>query len=120
MLRRVEIENYRSCRSIVLDDLSPLTALVGKNGAGKTNVLTAITTAAHAATSPDAEALRFAWVSAGLRVSLEFSTNGSIYRSMEQGGTQVRRLSATEIAAARSYLDDAGSLSGFIETVEQD
>jgi predicted ATPase len=42
MLRQIEIENYRSCRHVVLDDLGPLTVLVGRNAVGKTNVLRGI------------------------------------------------------------------------------
>jgi energy-coupling factor transporter ATP-binding protein EcfA2 len=42
MLKRVEIKGFRSCRHVVLDDLGPLTVLVGRNAAGKSNILQAI------------------------------------------------------------------------------
>ncbi len=54
MLKRVEIENYRSCRNVVLDDLGPMTVLLGRNAVGKTNILQAIQWAAKAATIPEA------------------------------------------------------------------
>ena len=51
MLRRVEISNFRSCESVVLTDLEGILALVGRNGAGKTNVLRAIEWASKIAVS---------------------------------------------------------------------
>ena len=51
MLKRVEIHNYRSCENVVLDDLGPMTVLVGRNAVGKTNILRAIQWAAESATS---------------------------------------------------------------------
>lgn len=80
MLRRVEIHNFRSCRSVVLDDLTPVTALVGPNGAGKTNVLQAIVTAARSASQAGGGYEPFGWLGRDTRVSLEFETAGSEYR----------------------------------------
>jgi predicted ATPase len=42
MLKRIQIRNFRSCKDVTLDNLPPVTALIGRNGAGKTNVLKAI------------------------------------------------------------------------------
>lgn len=42
MLKRVRISGYRSCVDVTLDELGGLTALVGRNSAGKTNVLRGI------------------------------------------------------------------------------
>ena len=53
MLKRVEIENYRSCRNVILDDLGPMTVLLGRNAVGKTNILHAIQWAAETATSSE-------------------------------------------------------------------
>jgi predicted ATPase len=39
---RVEIKNYKSCLTTTLDINDELTALIGANGAGKTNILSAI------------------------------------------------------------------------------
>ncbi len=42
MLKSLEIENYRSCRSTKLLFDETVSALVGKNGVGKTNILKCI------------------------------------------------------------------------------
>jgi predicted ATPase len=76
MLKRVEIKNFRSCRDVVLDDLGPMTVLVGRNASGKTNILQGIQWAAEAATgneiSSDVLQDRF--------VSLDVVLNGNAYR----------------------------------------
>jgi ABC-type lipoprotein export system ATPase subunit len=41
-LKEFEVKNYRSCVDTKSKFISPLTALIGKNGAGKTNFLNAI------------------------------------------------------------------------------
>ena len=58
MLKRLTINNYRSCKEVVLDDLGEVTALIGRNSVGKSNVLKAISTLAQFACSsgPDAPA----------------------------------------------------------------
>lgn len=43
MLKKVEIKNYRSIKDTALDLMPNLTVLVGPNGSGKTNLLSAIT-----------------------------------------------------------------------------
>jgi energy-coupling factor transporter ATP-binding protein EcfA2 len=80
MLRRVEIHNYKSCREVVLDALTPLVALVGRNGSGKTNVLKAIETAARSASRLSGDFDQFAWVQPDTRVSFEFGVGESEYR----------------------------------------
>jgi len=42
MLKQVKISGFRSCRRVVLSDLGEVTALIGRNSAGKTNVLRGI------------------------------------------------------------------------------
>lgn len=42
MLKRVHIQNFRSCKDVLLEDMGAITALIGRNAAGKTNVLKAI------------------------------------------------------------------------------
>jgi len=42
MLKRIEISGFRSCNRVVLDDLEKITALIGRNAAGKSNILKAI------------------------------------------------------------------------------
>jgi ABC-type transport system involved in cytochrome c biogenesis ATPase subunit len=42
MLKRFHVKHFRSCKDVVLDGLRSMTALVGRNGSGKTNLLRAI------------------------------------------------------------------------------
>lgn len=53
LLHKIQINEYRSCRdvTIALEEGVPLVALVGRNGAGKTNVLRAVEWLARGATS---------------------------------------------------------------------
>ncbi len=80
MLRCAEIEGYRSCRSVILDDLTPVTALIGPNGAGKTNVLTAIERAARTASVPGTSYDAFTWMAPGARIHVEFTCDERDYR----------------------------------------
>ena len=57
MLKRVEIEGFRSCEKLILEDLGPLTVLVGRNAVGKSNILRAISWLARSATSSDSSSL---------------------------------------------------------------
>jgi predicted ATPase len=49
MLKSIEIRNFRSCKDASISDLPGLVALIGRNAAGKTNVLRAIEWAAKLA-----------------------------------------------------------------------
>lgn len=51
MIKKIKIVNFRSCKEVVLDNLGPMTVLVGRNGTGKTNILKAIDWAAKNATA---------------------------------------------------------------------
>lgn len=51
MLTSVDIKAFRSCRDVHLDNLGPVTALIGRNAVGKSNVLKAIEHTARIATS---------------------------------------------------------------------
>jgi len=42
VLKSVHIKNFRSCKDVTLEGLGHLSALVGRNGAGKTTILRAI------------------------------------------------------------------------------
>jgi energy-coupling factor transporter ATP-binding protein EcfA2 len=53
MLKSVRIQNFRSCRDVLLSGLPSLTALIGRNGAGKTNILRAISWLVRTATAAD-------------------------------------------------------------------
>jgi ABC-type transport system involved in cytochrome c biogenesis ATPase subunit len=51
MLRRFHIRYFRSCKDVLLDRMGSLTALVGRNGSGKTIILRAIEWLARTASS---------------------------------------------------------------------
>ncbi len=51
MLIRVRIDGFRSCRNVVLSDLGQVTALIGRNAAGKSSVLNAVVALANLACS---------------------------------------------------------------------
>jgi hypothetical protein len=53
MLQRIQIKNYRSCKDVTLEELGYVTALVGRNASGKTNILSAISLLARMATATD-------------------------------------------------------------------
>jgi len=51
MFKRIQIKNFFSCQDVVLDNLSSVTALVGHNASGKSNILKAIQWAAQSVSS---------------------------------------------------------------------
>jgi len=52
MLKRFRVQGFRSCQDVTLDNLGYVTALIGHNGSGKTNLLRAIELFARAASAP--------------------------------------------------------------------
>lgn len=80
MIRKLRIANYRSCQKVVLNDLSDLVALIGRNGAGKTNVLRAIDWLARMATAPDAGGVAFASSFPPISTSVELEIELGGYR----------------------------------------
>ncbi len=81
MLKRVHIGSFRSCVNVNLDVSSPLMALAGRNGAGKTNVLKAVDWLARTATTlePPTEPVR--WTDQGtIEVSVDVLLAGKDYR----------------------------------------
>jgi predicted ATPase len=50
MIKRILIDHYKSCNMVELSKLGSCTVLIGRNGAGKTNILQAIKWAAGTAT----------------------------------------------------------------------
>lgn len=42
MITRLRLKNWRSCKDVTLDNLTPLTVFIGANSAGKTNILDAL------------------------------------------------------------------------------
>ena len=53
MLKSVSIKNFKSCDNVELSNLTNITALIGRNSTGKTNILTAVQWAAKSAISAD-------------------------------------------------------------------
>ena len=80
MIKKVQIKNFRSCKDISLSSLTGLTVMLGRNGAGKTNILRAIDWAAHAAVANTVN-LDDAWGnSSRTSVKLEFTVNKKSYQ----------------------------------------
>jgi AAA15 family ATPase/GTPase len=42
MFKRIHIKKFLSCQEVVIDNMEGMTALIGRNGSGKTNILKAI------------------------------------------------------------------------------
>jgi len=82
MITSVHIQGFRSCEDVRLDSLGHLVAIVGRNGAGKTNVLEAIDWACRTATRSDPLSPGHTLVSHGttVRVSLEWQEAGQAFR----------------------------------------
>lgn len=76
LLTSVTIKRFRSCRDLALPDLGPTVVLVGRNGAGKTNILQAIRRAADVALRPAA----FGTLYPQHDVTLEFRLENITYR----------------------------------------
>ena len=72
MLKSVRIKTFRLCHAVQLNDLGRVTALVGRNGAGKTNILQAISMAATAATALDITRMPAPISATSLDLSLDF------------------------------------------------
>jgi AAA domain, putative AbiEii toxin, Type IV TA system len=53
MIKRLEIQRYRSIEHLVLEDLPPIIVLYGKNGSGKSNILRAVQLVLAAAAQPE-------------------------------------------------------------------
>lgn len=81
MLENVRIQGFRSCRDVRLDVNTPLIALLGRNGAGKTNVLRAIDWLARTASTLEAPRLEFPLHgNETIKVSIEMALGGDRYR----------------------------------------
>lgn len=52
MLNSVRIYSYRSCRDTIIDNIEGILVLIGRNGAGKTNILKAIEWAGNTCNGP--------------------------------------------------------------------
>jgi ABC-type branched-subunit amino acid transport system ATPase component len=80
MLERIHIQNFRSCQNVSLEGLGYLTALVGRNGSGKTNILRAIDWLARAATETDLTRRLWQQAFAAPSMTAVLELNGTFYR----------------------------------------
>jgi energy-coupling factor transporter ATP-binding protein EcfA2 len=81
MIKRLRIENFRSCQRIVLNDLTEIVALIGKNGAGKTNIIRAINWVARMATNPTYVSQQFHAVAPDTKpiIEMDAEVGGTLY-----------------------------------------
>jgi len=108
MLHSIEINGFRSCDSVVLDDLDYLVALVGRNGAGKSNILRAIYWAATQASVPRSSDARALASIRNARVALTFTTVNSSLR-YELAATSNGGSPLVTTVAERLWLENSGS-----------
>lgn len=83
MLTRAHIKNVLSCTDVLLDDLPYMTALVGRNAVGKSNIMRAIEWTAQTAVSPKPIEMSDPMVEHGrldANVALEFKAGEATYR----------------------------------------
>jgi predicted ATPase len=78
MLKALHINRFRSCQDVRLVSLSEMTALVGRNGAGKTNILQAFVWLARVITG-ESKGLDYLDREPG-KMSAEFELDGVAYR----------------------------------------
>jgi ABC-type Na+ transport system ATPase subunit NatA len=103
MLTRVHIVNFRLCRDVELDNAGPVVALIGKNGAGKSNILQAIWAGARAASSTEPIAVSEVLGRFGLSITLEFALpEGSFRYQVATQQTQARSPDFIEDLSRRS------------------
>jgi predicted ATPase len=111
MFKRIHIENYRSCRDVLLDALGPITALVGRNGAGKTNVLRAIEWISKVAVSTEplgVEDTRRPGKPTRISVDVELSTGTFRYDVVRQADPKDRPPRPFTVTLEETLSFDAG------------
>jgi hypothetical protein len=82
MLKRIRIQHFRSCTDVTIDRMPQLMALIGRNGAGKTNVLRAVDWLARVATKAEYSVEFFhvfGFDKPPQRVEIEAEVNGRTY-----------------------------------------
>jgi energy-coupling factor transporter ATP-binding protein EcfA2 len=79
MLKKIRIKNFRLCVDTLVDDVGKVAVLVGRNGAGKSNILQAIVAASRSATTA-ADMLRTFSPHEKVEISLEFELPTGSYR----------------------------------------
>ena len=112
MLKRVEIKNFRSCQDVVLDNLGPMTVLVGRNAVGKTNILRAIQWAADTATSQ--QITHYPEISG--HVSLHIAVGDGVYhysinvRDVKESSGE-KKTAAFPMSELLNYEDNSGQIN---------
>jgi len=127
MLNFVHIHKYRSCTDVRLDDIGRITALIGRNGAGKTNVLKGIEWVAaiisdRAASSSASSHRVFRDLEEPGSVTISFTIEGASYTYFIDKQTRYRRrddgtVDALEIFKER--LTEEGS-GGSVKLLDRD
>jgi AAA domain, putative AbiEii toxin, Type IV TA system/AAA ATPase domain len=107
MLHSVHIQNFRCIEDVRIDGLGAITALVGRNGTGKTAVLEAIRAAAAGASSAAATPGNIAWLNQKTQYDLEFSTQVGRYTYLLQQHAIVRGSKFAPLIVER-LTDDGG------------
>lgn len=101
MLTKIIIHRFHSCQDLTLSDLGPTVVLVGRNGAGKTNILRAVQWAADVALQADPSRR----ILSRNAVTLEFFLDGTSYRysaKVEKFTPQDYRDPRTDLALVES------------------
>lgn len=82
MFTSIKINSFKSCRDLSLDDLSSMQILIGRNGVGKTNTMTAIMWASQFASVADDASGDEVFPARGFDgdVSLTFEVEGTTYK----------------------------------------
>lgn len=96
MLKNIQIINYRSCKNLSLSDINRLLILVGRNGAGKSNVMKSIDWAAKTISNDPI-------INSGS--NLAFTTHGEIILDFELGDYSFKYHLKRERVASKKKLE---------------
>src|SRR5260221_8912912 len=113
MLKQVHIRAFRSCVDVKLKLTAPLVALIGRNGAGKTNVLKGIEWLARTATSlePLSEERPLLHGPQPLAVAVDVELSGRPYRySLTRTVTIVPAVRESPMKMERGFLEELTEL----------
>ncbi|WP_247682164.1 ATP-binding protein [Burkholderia sp. Tr-862] len=111
MLNFVHIHKYRSCTDVRFDNIGRITALIGRNGAGKTNVLKGIEWVAaiisdRAANSPAASHRVLRDVEEPGSVTISFAIEGGAYTYFINKLTRYRRSDDGSVEALEIFKEE--------------
>jgi ABC-type transport system involved in cytochrome c biogenesis ATPase subunit len=112
MLKRIQIQNFRSCQDVLLEDLGYLTALVGRNGSGKTNILRAIDWLARAATATDLSRQDHLREFSSPSMTADIELSGGLYRyslSFSAAGDAGKKPSGIPLALNESVAEQSAN-----------